>query len=424
MPSTCVVGMAWGDEAKARVVDLYSEDADIVVRYQGGSNAGHTVMVGAEKFVFHLVPTGILRPGTLCVIGNGVVADPELLAQEAEDLESRGIDVYSQLLISDRCHMVMPYHKVLDSICEGSLGANKVGTTLRGIGPCYGDKACRTGIRAADLVEPESLRELLQRNLNRVNLMLTKLYDCEPLEFEPMYEQFCELGRRMKPLVKDTIPTLINAIKEGRNVLFEGAQGCMLDVDFGTYPFLTSSNTTVGGICTGTGVPPKMIGKITGVLKAYTTRVGEGPMPTELNGAEGRHLGKKGNEFGATTGRPRRCGWLDGVVARYSAAINGIDKLALTKLDVLSGLKTLKVCLAYDYNGERYETVPGDHRVLQMCRPVYEELPGWDEDISGARKLSDLPENARKYLDYVQNLTGVPIELVSVGSERSQVIYV
>jgi len=423
MPTTCVIGMVWGDEAKAKIVDLYSEDADIVVRYQGGSNAGHTVMVGAEKFVFHLVPTGILRPGTLCVIGNGVALDPELLIEEAEDLESRGIDVYGQLVISDRCHMVMPYHKVFDSLSEGALGRNKVGTTLRGIGPCYGDKAYRHGIRAADLVEPESLKELLGRNLQRVNAILTKVYDHEPIPFQPVFEQYREYGERMKPLVKDTIPILLNAIRSDKNVLFEGAQGCMLDVDFGTYPYLTSSNTTVGGICTGTGVPPRMIGPVIGVLKAYATRVGEGPLPTELLGAEGEALRKKGNEYGATTGRPRRCGWLDGVVARYSAAINGIDKLAVTKLDVLSGLKTVKVCEAYECDGNRYDTMPGDHRLLAKCVPVYKEMPGWDEDISDVRKMSDLPANARAYLAYLEELTGAPVELVSVGSDRSQVIY-
>jgi adenylosuccinate synthase len=423
MPSTCVVGMAWGDEAKARVVDIYSENADIVVRYQGGSNAGHTVIVGAEKFVFHLVPSGILRQGTLCVIGNGVVVDPELLIEEAEDLESRGIEVYEQLVVSDRSHMVMPYHKVLDSVAEDSRGSRKVGTTLRGIGPCYRDKAARCGIRAADLINPDSFKELLTRNLDDVNKVLTKVYGRDPIAFEPVYEKFRELGQRMKPMVKDTVQLLIRALKDDKQVLFEGAQGCMLDIDFGTYPYLTSSNTTVGGICTGTGVPPKMLGTVTGVLKAYATRVGEGPLPTEIRGAAGEQVRRKGCEYGATTGRPRRCGWLDGVVARYAAAINGIDKLAITKLDVLSGQKAIKMCVAYDCDGKRYDTVPGDYRLLERCRPVYEELPGWEEDISGARTMSDLPKAARAYLDYVQGLTDAPIEMVSVGSERNQVIY-
>ena len=424
MPSTCVVGMVWGDEAKARVVDVFSEKADIVVRYQGGSNAGHTVIVGDEKFVFHLVPSGILRPGKLCVIANGVVVDPELLIEEVEELETRGVEVYKQLVVSGRAHIVMPYHKVLDAVVEDSRGSGKVGTTLRGIGPCYRDKAGRSGIRAAQLVDPDSLRVLLERNLEHVNKLLTRIYDREPLEFEPMYEKFSKLGRKMKPLIKDTVQLLNDALKNGKQVLFEGAQGAMLDIDFGTYPYLTSSNTTTGGICTGSGVPPKMVGSVTGVLKAYATRVGEGPFPTEVFGQVGDEIREKGAEYGATTGRPRRCGWLDGVVARYAATVNGVDKLAITKLDVLSGQKTIKVCVAYELNGSRCETVPADYRILEGCRPVYEELPGWDRDISAARQLSDLPKAAQDYVDYLERLVEARVELVSVGSERDQVIHV
>ncbi|HUW35230.1 MAG TPA: adenylosuccinate synthase [Planctomycetota bacterium] len=423
MPSTCVIGMIWGDEAKARVVDICSENADIVVRYQGGSNAGHTVVVGSEKFIFHLVPSGILRPGKQCVIANGVVVDPELLIQEVEQLEARGVAVYEQLVVSDRAHMVMPYHKVLDAASEQALGSGKVGTTLRGIGPCYRDKAGRVGIRAADLINPDTLARLLKANLAAVNELLTKIYGLEPLEFEPMFEKYRALGQEMKPLVKDTIRLLLDALRSGKNVLFEGAQGSLLDIDFGTYPYLTSSNTTVGGVCTGTGVPPKMIGTVLGVLKAYATRVGEGAFPTEVKGPEGDAIRTRGDEFGATTGRPRRCGWLDGVAARYAAAINGVDKLAITKLDVLSGQKTLKVCTSYECNGDRFETVPSDYSVLERCRPVYDEMPGWQEDLSGVRRISDLPRAARSYLDYVVRLVDVPVELVSVGSERSQVVY-
>ncbi|HUU70547.1 MAG TPA: adenylosuccinate synthase [Planctomycetota bacterium] len=423
MPSTCVIGMIWGDEAKARVVDICSENADIVVRYQGGSNAGHTVVVGSEKFIFHLVPSGILRPGKQCVIANGVVVDPELLIQEVEQLEARGVAVYEQLVVSDRAHMVMPYHKVLDAASEQALGSSKVGTTLRGIGPCYRDKAGRVGIRAADLINPDTLARLLKANLAAVNELLTKIYGLEPLEFEPMFEKYRALGQEMKPLVKDTIRLLLDALRSGKNVLFEGAQGSLLDIDFGTYPYLTSSNTTVGGVCTGTGVPPKMIGTVLGVLKAYATRVGEGAFPTEVKGVEGDAIRTRGEEFGATTGRPRRCGWLDGVAARYAAAINGVDKLAITKLDVLSGQKTLKVCTSYECNGDRFETVPSDYSVLERCRPVYDEMPGWQEDLSGVRRISDLPRAARSYLDYVVRLVDVPVELVSVGSERSQVVY-
>lgn len=423
MPSTCVVGMVWGDEAKARVVDVYSEKADIVVRYQGGSNAGHTVIVGDEKFVFHLVPSGILRPGKLCVIGNGVVVDPELLIEEVEALEARGIEVYKQLVVSDRAHMVMPYHKLLDAAVEESRGSGKVGTTLRGIGPCYRDKVGRTGIRAAELVNPESLKDVLKQSLDYVNKLLTRVYDREPVEFEATYEKFRALGEKMKPLVKDTVQLLMRALKEEKHVLFEGAQGCMLDIDLGTYPYLTSSNTTTGGICTGTGIPPKMVGAVTGVLKAYATRVGEGPFPTEIPGEVGEQIREKGGEYGATTGRPRRCGWLDGVVARYAAEVNGVDKLAVTKLDVLSGQEVIKVCVAYDCDGERREAVPGDYRVLQRCRPIYETMPGWEEDLSEARKQSDLPEAAQEYLAFLEQLVGAPVELVSVGSERNQVLY-
>ena len=423
MPSTCVIGMIWGDEAKARVVDIYSEKADIVVRYQGGSNAGHTVIVGSEKFVFHLVPSGILWPGKLCVIANGVVVDPELLIQEVEQLESRGVEVSKQLVVSDRSHIVMPYHKLLDAASEKAKGSAKVGTTLRGIGPCYRDKSGRSGIRAADLVNPDSLARMLRSNLDDVNKVLTRIYDLDPLDFEPVYEKYRALGERMKPLVKDTVQLLLSALRDGRKVLFEGAQGSMLDLDFGTYPFLTSSNTTTGGICTGTGVPPKLIGAVTGVLKAYATRVGEGAFPTEVTGEAGELIRCRGDEYGATTGRPRRCGWLDGVAARYAVGINGIDKIAVTKLDVLSGQATLNVCVAYQCNGSQYNTVPADYTILEQCRPVYESMPGWQEDISHVRKISDLPKAARNYLDYIERLVGAPIELVSVGSERSQVIY-
>jgi len=423
MPSSCVIGMIWGDEAKARVVDIYSEKADIVVRYQGGSNAGHTVIVGSEKFVFHLVPSGILRPGKLCVIANGVVVDPELLMQEVDQLESRGVEVFKQLVISDRAHMVMPYHKLLDAASEQAKGAAKVGTTLRGIGPCYRDKSGRSGIRAADLINPDSLARRLKANVEEVNKILTRIYGLEPLQYEPMFEKYRAFGQRMKPLVKDTVQLLLDALKSGRKVLFEGAQGSMLDLDFGTYPYLTSSNTTAGGICTGTGVPPKMIGAITGVLKAYATRVGEGAFPTEVTGEAGELIRSRGGEYGATTGRPRRCGWLDGVAAQFAVAINGIDKVAVTKLDVLSGQPTLNVCVAYQCNGTRYNTVPGDYTLLEKCRPVYESMPGWQEDIARVRKIAELPKAARNYLDYIERLVGVPIELVSVGSERSQVIY-
>jgi len=422
MPSRCVIGMIWGDEAKARVVDIFSEQADIVVRFQGGSNAGHTVIVGNDRYVFHLVPTGILRPGKLCVIANGVVVDPELLIHEVEELESRGIEVYKQLVVSDRAHLVMPYHKLLDAASEDALGSRKVGTTLRGIGPCYRDKSGRTGIRAADIINPDSLKIVLERSLANVNSILTRIYNREPLEFEPMFEKYAALGSKMKPLVKDTVTLLNSALKNGSNVLFEGAQGTLLDVDFGTYPYLTSSNTTVGGIATGTGVPPKLIGEVVGILKAYATRVGEGPFPTEIEGDAGEAIRKTGGEFGATTGRPRRCGWIDIVAARYAAAINGVDKIVLTKLDVLSGQPVLKICTGYECNGERFDPAPADSTLLARCKPVYEEMPGWRQDVSGARKMTDLPKAARNYIARLAELVHTPITMVSVGSERSQII--
>jgi adenylosuccinate synthase len=319
--------------------------------------------------------------------------------------------------------MVMNYHKLLDAAVEDARGSGKVGTTLRGIGPCYRDKAARSGIRAAELVNPASLREVLKRNLDYVNKVMTRVYDREPIDFETTYEKYRELGEKMRPIIGDTVQLLNGYLKDSKKVLFEGAQGCMLDLDFGTYPFLTSSNTTTGGICTGTGVPPKLVGQVTGVLKAYATRVGEGPFPTELFGLQGEKIRDQGGEYGATTGRPRRCGWLDGVVARYAATVNGVDKLAVTKLDVLSGQETIKVCVAYKCDGKRCETVPGDYRMLEKCEPVYEDLPGWNEDISACRNLDELPQAARDYLEYLEKLVDAPIELVSVGSERSQVIY-
>jgi len=422
MPSLCVVGMQWGDEGKGKLIDYLAAQADVVVRYAGGSNAGHTVVVNGQKTILHLLPSGILHPGCLCVVGNGVVVEPGELLEEIAFVESRGFQVGDNLLVSDRAQVVMPYHKVLDEALEESKGDGKLGTTLRGIGPCYADKASRCGIRMIDLVNPRALAERLRANLQMVNRLLARVYDREPLDFQKVYDEYADYGARLRRFVGDSVACLHQALAAGRKVLFEGAQGSMLDVDFGTYPYLTSSNASACGIPAGTGVPPRQIGTVLGVVKAYTTRVGGGPFPTELDGATGEQLRERGGEFGATTGRPRRCGWLDAVALRYAVAINGTDYLAVTKLDVLGGQPTLRICTAYRHGGQTLERFPSDLSVLLDCEPLYEELPGWEEDIGEADSLAALPPEARAYLDRVAELLGVPVGIVSVGNERGQTI--
>jgi adenylosuccinate synthase len=422
MPNTCVVGMQWGDEAKARIVDVLAQDADLVVRYQGGSNAGHTVVVGSQKYIFHLIPTGIIHPGKTCVIANGVVLDPKGLLEELTALRERGVDETGRLWISDRCHVVMPWHRAIEAANEAARGAAKIGTTLRGIGPCYSDKAARTGVRMTDLIRPELLREAIDEKLRIINPTLTGVYRAQPLDGDAIYDEYAALGQTLKPMVTDTITMLNQAVREGKSILFEGAQGSLLDIDFGTYPYVTSSNTTACGISAGTGLAPKHIGRIIGVVKAYTTRVGAGPFPTELTDPVGQMLQKLGQEFGATTGRPRRCGWFDAVAVRYTAMISGMDSIALTKLDVLSGQPVVKLCIAYECDDVRYETFPADIDALIRCRPVYIEMPGWSADIGGTRKRADLPKATQNYIARIEQLIGARAEMISVGADRSQMI--
>ncbi len=424
MPSLCVVGMQWGDEGKGKLIDYLAAQADVVARYAGGANAGHTVVVNGQKTVLHLLPSGILHSDCLCVIGNGVVVDPAELLEEIALVESRGARVGDNLLISDRAQVVMPYHKVLDKVSEEAKGKGKLGTTLRGIGPCYADKASRTGIRMVELVKPEALKARLAETLPVVNRMLESVYGHEPLSPEAVLQEYAGYGERLRGFVGDSVSRLHRAFADGRKVLFEGAQGSMLDIDFGTYPFLTSSNASACGVPAGTGVPPRLVGGVLGVVKAYTTRVGAGPFPTEIAGELGDRIRENGGEFGATTGRPRRCGWLDAVALRYALAINGTDFLAITKLDVLDDQPTLKICTAYRYGGRASEAFPSDLALLEGCEPQYEELPGWQCDITGAASIEDLPPPALSYLSRIEQLLGVPIAVVSVGNERKQTILV
>ncbi len=424
MPSLCVVGMQWGDEGKGKLIDYLAAQADVVARYAGGANAGHTVVVNGQKTILHLLPSGILHPDCLCVIGNGVVVDPGELLEEIALVESRGAKVGDNLLISDRAQVVMPYHKVLDKVAEEAKGKGKLGTTLRGIGPCYADKASRTGLRMVELVRPEALRARLAETVPLVNRVLQGVYGHEPLSADAIFEEYAAYGERLRGFVGDSVSRLHRALAEGRKVLFEGAQGSMLDIDFGTYPYLTSSNASVCGVPAGTGVPPRLVGGVLGVVKAYTTRVGAGPFPTEIKGELGDRIRENGGEFGATTGRPRRCGWLDAVALRYALAINGTDWLAITKLDVLDDQPTLRICTAYRYQGRLYEVFPSDLAVLESCEPQYEETPGWQGDITGATSLDELPAPTLAYLRRIEELLGVPIAIVSVGNERRQTIVV
>ena len=422
MPGICVVGAQWGDEAKARVVDVEAERAEVVVRSQGGANAGHTVVIGDTKFILHLLPCGVLHPGKINVMGNGMVIDPEGLIKEMADLADGGIAIADNLLISDRAHVVMPYHKLLDRLSEKRASGGKIGTTGRGIGPCYADKMARVGFRIADLYDEKVFRTRLEHVLVEKNLLLEKLHGVEPVSADAIIEEYRAYAERMKPFVAETQTFLVEALRQGKRVLFEGAQGALLDIDHGTYPYVTSSNSSVYGVSAGAGVPPRYINEVIGVTKAYTTRVGEGPFPTELEDDLGEHLRQRGKEFGATTGRPRRCGWLDAVACRYVSDLNGFDSLAVTKLDVLTGQKTLRVCVAYEHDGQRIERFPSDLSVLENCKPVYEEHPGWSDDISEARKFEDLPTAAREYVTQVEKLLGAPARMVSVGPEREQII--
>ena len=422
MSATVIVGAQWGDEGKGKVVDLLAERSDVVVRFQGGNNAGHTIVRDGETFKLHLIPSGILYPGKLCIIGNGTVVDPGVLCSELDALEERGISV-DGLRVSSAAHLIMPYHVLLDGAAEMRLGRFSIGTTRRGIGPCYQDKAARVGIRAQDLLDPGILVRKLEIALEQKNELLQKLYDMAPLDPAAVAEEVLHHAERLRPFIADTSLLVNRALDAGKRVLFEGAQGTMLDVDHGTYPFVTSSNPIAGAACTGAGVGPTRIDGVLGVAKAYVTRVGEGPFPTELDDHAGRHMLEQGQEYGTTTGRQRRCGWLDLIALRYAVRLSGITEIALTKLDVLSGLDTLKVCVAYETKDEeRLGELPDNQTVFHGCRPVYEEIPGWDEDITTCTELEDLPPRARNYVDLIADALGVPITLIGTGQGRHQVI--
>ncbi len=420
-----VLGAQWGDEGKAKVVDYLTAEADVVVRYQGGANAGHTIKAGDLEFVFHLIPAGIVHKNKTCVIGNGVVLDPTAMFQEVDDLLSRGISVEGRLFVSDRAHLVLPYHKQLEQASEKKIGDGAIGTTLRGIGPTYQDKINRSsGIRVGDLLDAELLPEKIRANVRAKNEVLEKIYGVSGMEEVPLIEQYMALGERLAPYITDTSVYLNEAIDAGKNVLFEGSQGTLLDIDHGTYPYVTSSNTTAGGACTGSGVGPTRIDEVIGVVKAYTTRVGNGPFPTELNNEMGQRIRDIGHEYGATTGRPRRCGWLDVVIVNMARRINGLSSIAVTRLDILDEIPELKICTHYKYKGQRMDHFPSDLNKLAECEPVYETLPGWQKPTSDIRKYADLPDPAKRYLDRITQLSQTPISLVSVGPDRDETIVV
>jgi adenylosuccinate synthase len=423
MPAVVGVGVQWGDEGKGKVVDILAEYADIVVRYQGGSNAGHTLVIGDEKTVLHQVPSGVLHPGKVCVIGNGVVVDPAALIEEIDALRARGhLEDESLLKISDRAHLIMPYHRAIDQARERMRGEGRIGTTGRGIGPTYEDKMARIGLRFAELVDASLFADALRATIGEKNTYLRTILGEQALDYDLIVEQYMGLRERLAPLVLDASLYLDRALAAGRRVLFEGAQGTMLDVDHGTYPYVTSSNTISAAACTGGGIAPNRITSVVGITKAYTTRVGSGPFPTELLDDLGQKLQHDGEEFGATTGRPRRCGWFDAVVARHSVRLNGLNGLAVTKLDVLTGFKTLRVCTAYELDGKRVEEVPASLAVFNAVRPIDEEFPGWEQPLAKARALDDLPTNARRYLTALEELTATPIFMVSVGARRQDTI--
>ena len=419
MTSVVVVGTQWGDEGKGKITDFLSANAEVIARYQGGDNAGHTIVIDGKKFKLHLIPSGIFFPEKVSVIGNGVVVNPKSLVKELAYLHEEGVSTDS-LRISDRAHVILPYHIELDRLQEESKGENKIGTTIKGIGPAYMDKAARVGIRIADLLDREVFAERLRINLEEKNRQFTKLYDAEALSFDDIFEEYYEYGQQIKQYVTDTSVILNDALDNGKRVLFEGAQGVMLDIDQGTYPFVTSSNPVAGGVTIGSGVGPSKIDKVVGVCKAYTSRVGDGPFPTELFDEVGDRIREVGHEYGTTTGRPRRVGWFDSVVMRHSRRVSGITNLSLNSIDVLSGLDTVKICVAYDLDGERIDYYPASLEQLKRCKPIYEELPGWSEDITGVRHLDELPENARNYVRRVGELVGVRISTFSVGPDRDQ----
>ena len=426
MSNVAVVGTQWGDEGKGKIIDLLTENADIVARYQGGNNAGHTVIINDREFPLHLIPSGILHKDKKCIIGNGVVINPKALLAEISELENKGIKVNEDnLYISKSAHVTMPYHIVSETLKE-ERDRGRIGTTLRGIGPTYVDKAARMGIRMCDLVDPDIFRAKLEENLEQINVLFEKIYGVGGFQVNEIFDEYSGYVEKLRPFVKDTVFMLNKAIDEGVSILFEGAQGTLLDVDHGTYPYVTSSNSTAGGICTGLGIGPTKIDSIIGVVKAYTTRVGEGPFPTELKGDLGNKLRNAGpiGEYGRSTGRPRRCGWFDGVITRYSAMLNGLSCVAVTRLDILDDLDEINVCIAYEYNNRRLEEFPYRSDILQQCKPIYEKLPGWKQSTVDIREYSKLPKNAQKYLNRLSELMNVPIAIVSVGPQRRQTIFI
>ncbi|MET1030801.1 adenylosuccinate synthase [Domibacillus tundrae] len=419
MSSVVVVGTQWGDEGKGKVTDFLSENAEVVARYQGGNNAGHTIKFNGVTYKLHLIPSGIFYSDKICVIGNGMVVDPKALVKELAYLHGHGVST-DNLRISNRAHVILPYHLKIDEVEEERKGANKIGTTKKGIGPAYMDKAARMGIRMADLLDRETFEEKLTHNIAEKNRLLELFYETEGFKVEDILDEYYEYGQQIKDLVCDTSVVLNDALDEGRRVLFEGAQGVMLDIDQGTYPFVTSSNPVAGGVTIGSGVGPSKITHVVGVSKAYTTRVGDGPFPTELNNEIGDRIREVGREYGTTTGRPRRVGWFDSVVVRHARRVSGLTDLSLNSIDVLTGIETLKICTAYRYKGELITEYPANLRTLAECEPVYEELPGWTEDVTGMKDLSELPANARHYIERVSQLTGIPLSVFSVGPDRNQ----
>ena len=425
MSAFIVLGAQWGDEGKGKMTDYLAEEANVVVRYQGGNNAGHTVEVGEKQYKLHLIPSGILHDEKLNVIGNGVVVDPKAFFTEIDYLKEEGVKVTPEkLIVSDRAHVIMPYHKVLDKLKEKARGKNDIGTTCKGIGPCYKDKFERCGIRVCDLIDKEVFKEKLKDNIEMKNKYIVNVLGGEPLSFEEIYEEYSNYGEELKPFVKDTSVRVYNEIKEDKTVLFEGAQGMLLDIDYGTYPYVTSSNTTAGGVANGVGIGPNMITNAVGIAKAYTTRVGKGPFPTELEDETGEWIREKGHEYGVTTGRSRRCGWLDIVILKTSVRVSGLTSLAVTKIDTLAGLEKVKMCVGYKFNDEIIDYFPASLEDLAKCEPIYEEFDGWDESVANARSYEELHPNARKYLERIEELTDTRISIVSVGPRRDQTMRV
>ncbi len=422
MPNVIVVGSQWGDEGKGKIVDFLSEKADVIARYQGGHNAGHTVVINNEKFVLHLIPSGILYKGKMCLIGNGVVVDPAALIEEINGLKERGVEIDKNLFLSKNAHLIMPYHLAIDKESERFRGTKRIGTTGLGIGPAYVDKMARIGIRVVDLLQPQVFKEKLKANLFDINFLLENLYKVPRFDVEDIYNKYLGYAEKLSEYIADTDIIINRMISENRNILFEGAQGTLLDIDHGTYPYVTSSNPIAGGACTGLGVGPTKISKVLGVIKAYTTRVGGGPFPTEITDSLGDKLRERGGEYGATTGRPRRCGWLDMVILRHSARINGLTGIVITKLDILGGMDVIKICTSYRYKGKTYEEFPKESSIFEGCEPVYEEISGWSESTAGIKDFNRLPEAAKAYIRKIEKMLGVEVLLISTGRRRDELI--